>query len=106
MQHKQIRPGDKDHDHDQMKPPLLFVDGNGHGGQGYGQGAQVQQQYPQGDVSGGHPGTVNQVTGYNLPPTDAHLQRGGGADGQPDQNQTEQILSLDTIGEALPEIAN
>ena len=56
MQHKQIRPGDKDLD--------AFDNGEQ---QGFGQGVQVQPQYQHG-VTSDNPMMLNQVTGYNLAP--------------------------------------
>jgi hypothetical protein len=98
VQHKQIRPGEKDHDH--FKPPPLFPEGNGHGNL-------------HDDVSGGGYHGTTQDVNYSISPdngTNDPVNEAGEGDGfevmlgQPSTDKNT-ALTLDSIGDALPEVS-
>lgn len=103
VQHKQIRPGERDH-HDHFKSPPLFPEDDFHG--------EFHES-----VSGGHHSSAHDATGYDVSPKngtsddviDDAGEAGHGDDGFEvtlDQNSSEgnNILRLDSIGEALQEV--
>mmetsp|Transcript_1201 Transcript_1201/g.2174 ORF Transcript_1201/g.2174 Transcript_1201/m.2174 type:complete len:641 (+) Transcript_1201:438-2360(+) len=94
VQHKQIRPGDRDQDH--FKSPPLFPEGNDHD-----------------DVSGGYHGAAPQDISYSISPADQAndaVHEAGEGDGHEvvlDQPSPEghDALNLDSIGDALPKVS-
>lgn len=96
VQHKQIRQGEMNLQHDHVNPPPIYSESNAHAT------SYVNQHlHSQSDLTGGHQvggGVGSQGAAFGLAPS----SEGEAAEHKPVKNP---ILNLDSIGEALSEVS-